>query len=425
MSWRLTRAGLSTLTLVSVALLLGVVSGRAELILASVPLAMRLLAAARRPAAPRYTLLHQLSAARLFEGEKTTVTVTLTAETPLAQVEVLEPLPPSAVVVSGHPRTVRALAAGETARWSYELRLRERGRFTPGTVHLRFWEPSGLVVGEVVRRDPKTLYVYPQAAPLRRLPAPLRTQASAGNYVSPLVGDGIEPGEIRPFAPGDRVRHVNWRASLRRDRLYVTRYQQEKNADVVLMIDTLSQVGTGSATTLSASLRAGASLAAAYLARKDRVGLIEYGGLLRWIRPGSGRPHFERLLSMLVQAEVTFTYVAKDLALVPPRVLPPQALVVALSPLLDARFMVALRDLAGRGFDLIVLAVNPVPIARAGLSRSLRVDTACRLWALERQNQLAELAAGGLRIVEWTPDEPIELALARVSRHRRPRAQVG
>jgi uncharacterized protein (DUF58 family) len=425
MTWRITRASLSTLTLVSLALVLGVVSGRAELILASVPLALRLLAAARRPEAPRYTLLHELSTPRVFEGEKATVTVSLTAETPLPQVEALEPLPPSAEAVSGHSRTVRALAAGETARWSYDLRLPERGRFTLGTVHLRFWEPSGLVVREVVHRDPKTLHVFPQAAPLSRLPAPLRTQASAGNYVSPLVGDGIEPGEIRPFAPGDRVKHVNWRASLRRDRLYVTRYQQEKNADVVLMLDTLSQVGSGSVTTLHASLRAAASLAAAYLARKDRVGLIEYGGVLQWVRPGSGRPHFERLLSTLVRAEVTFTYVAKDLDLVPPRVLPSQALVVALSPLLDTRFIVALRDLAGRRFDLLVLAVDPVRIAREGLARSFRVDTACRLWALERQIQLAELAARGLRIVTWNPDDPIELALAQVSRHRRPRAQVG
>src|SRR5262249_59413307 len=97
------------------------------------------------------------------------------------------------------------------------------------------------------------------------------------------------------------------------------RYQQERNADVVLMLDTLSQAGIGSATTLHASLRAAASLAAAYLARKDRVGLIEYGGLLRWVRPGSGRRHFERLLSTLVQAEVTLPYVAKRPGPPPPR----------------------------------------------------------------------------------------------------------
>ncbi len=424
MTWRITRAGLSTLTLVAVALLLGVVSGRAELFLVGLPLALRVLVA-RRPEAPRYTLVHELSATRLFEGERATLTLALTAETPLPQIEVFEPLAPSAEPLSGNPRTVLALAAGETARWSYELRFPERGRFALGTVHLRFWARSGLGVHEAVHRDPKPLHVYPRAAPVSRLPTPLRTQASAGNYVSPLVGDGIEPGEIRPFAPGDRIKHVNWRASLRLGRLYVTRYQQERNADVVLMLDTLSQVGMGSATTLDASLRAAVSLAAAYLARKDRVGLIEYGGVLHWVRPGSGRPHFERLLSTLVRAEVTFTYVAKDLGLVPPRILPPQALVLAISSLLDARFTAALGDLAGRGFDLIVLAVDPVRITRAALAPSPRVDTACRLWTLERRIQIAELTARGLRVVEWAPDESIELALARVGRHRRPRALVG
>jgi uncharacterized protein (DUF58 family) len=81
MTWRTTRAGLSTLTLLSLALLLGVISGRAELFLAGVPLALRLLAMAQRPALSRYTLSHELSSTRLLEGEHVTVTMTLVADT--------------------------------------------------------------------------------------------------------------------------------------------------------------------------------------------------------------------------------------------------------------------------------------------------------------------------------------------------------
>ena len=51
------------------------------------------------------------------------------------------------------------------------------------------------------------------------------------------------PGDIRPFAPGDHVRHVNWRATLRLDTLHVTQHHRERNADVVLLLDTLSDVG--------------------------------------------------------------------------------------------------------------------------------------------------------------------------------------
>ena len=66
--------------------------------------------------------------------------------------------------------------------------------------------------------------VYPELVPLRHLPRPMRTQTFVGNYVSPVQGEGIEPGDIRPFAPGDHVRHVNWRATLRLGTLHVTQH---------------------------------------------------------------------------------------------------------------------------------------------------------------------------------------------------------
>ena len=165
--------------------------------------------------------------------------------------------------------------------------------------------------------------------------------------MSRAFGEGIEPGDIRQFAPGDRIRQVNWRASLRLGELYVTQQHRERNADVVLMLDTMAEVGTASETTLDAAVRAAASLATAYLARKDRVGLIVYGGVIDWVRPGSGRAQYERIADSLLRADVVFTYVTKDLKLVPPRVLPPHAFVVAITPLLDRRFTQAAVDLVG------------------------------------------------------------------------------
>ncbi len=299
---------------------------------------------------------------------------------------------------------------------------------------------QGLRVLETRHFDPKPVRVYPRIEPLRRLPRPLRTQTYVGNYVAPTLGEGLEPGEIRPFAPGDQVRHVNWRASLRLGKLYVTQQHQERNADVMLMLDTASQVGVAPGTSLDHCVRAAASLASAYLSRKDRVGLIKYGGLLHWVKPGSGRAQFERLLDALLEAEVVFTYVAKDLALVPPRVLSPRSLVIALSPLLDPRFIKAASDLAARGFDVLILSVSPVDITRASqqcepqdvaglgprrprranpMAASVLVDAACRLWELERRSRLVELRRQGLRVLEWHPGDPLELVLGQFGRHRR------
>jgi uncharacterized protein (DUF58 family) len=419
MNARLTGLNLSSLFLMGWALLLGVVSGRAELVLIAVPLLLQLVLGSRRRASADYTLSHVVSSGRLFEGDRLTVTVTLNARSTIEQIEVVEPLPPSVELVSGRNRAVFRLDANETVTWRYELRCRGRTRVSLGVLHVRVWDPAGLRVLETHRLHPSPVCVYPRVEPLRQALRPLRTQTTVGNYVSPTLGEGIEPGEIRPFAPGDQVRHVNWRASLRLGKLYVTRQHQERNADVMLMLDTSSQVGVFPGTSLDRCVRAAASLASAYLSRKDRVGLLKYGGLLHWVKPGSGRAQFERLLDALLEAEVVFTYVAKDLALVPPRVLSPRSLVIALSPLLDPRFIKAASDLAARGFDVVIVSVSPVDIIRACQDASVLVDAACRLWELERQDRLAELRRQGLRVLEWHPDEPLDLALAQLGRHRR------
>ena len=419
MTGRISPLTLSLLTVAAWALVLAVATARADLFLVALPPLAVLGALALNRTAPGYELIHHVSRDRLFEGESTAVSVTITARSAIPLMELLEPLPADSDLASGRNRTVFALRAGETATWSYEVRCALRGLRELGTVDIRIRDRWGLRTWEGRHADRKPVRIYPRVDSLRSLPSPVHiTQASIGDYISPALGEGIEPGDIREFAPGDRIRQVNWRASLRLGKLFVTQHHRERNADVVLMLDTLAEVGQQPDTTLDHGVRATASLATAYLARKDRVGLINYGGLIHWVRPASGRVQYERLADALARASVVFTYVAKDLAMVPPRVLPPQALVIAITPLLDPRFATAILDLSARGFDLAVLVVSPVEVTRATLRPSRAVDLACRLWRLERRARFGELRDQGLRVVEWRPPEPLELALAALGRRR-------
>ena len=52
--------------------------------------------------------------------------------------------------------------------------------------------------------------------------------------------------------------------------------------------------------------------------------------------------------------------------MIPARTLPPRALVIAVTPLLDERSVAALVDLRGRGHDLVVLEVSPEPFVEPG-----------------------------------------------------------
>jgi uncharacterized protein (DUF58 family) len=400
------------------ALFLGVLVDRAELFIVAVPLAIALLSGRRPGGLPRFGLRQELSAERVAEGDRLAATVTLAAHDPLPLIEILQPLPAVLELCSGSNRIALSLTAGQQACWRYELLCPARGRFRLGEFQLRIWDRSGLWSGEAQLTDSKPVSVYPYIAPLRHVPRPLRTQSSFGNYVAPRVGEGLEPGEIRPYVAGDRVRRVNWRASLRRKQLYVTQFHEERNADIVLLLDTLSETGARPHSTLDYGVRAAAAVAGAYLSRKDRVGFIEYGGYLRWLKPATGRRQRQSLVEALLPASAYFSYTVKQLDFLPAQVLPPQAFIIALSPLLDRRFIDAAFNLVARGFDLVIIALSPVEPARWALRHSPVDELACRLWALEWRLSLEALRSRGLTIIEWRPDAPLEAVLAPFARYR-------
>ncbi len=415
MSPRATPLAFAVATLMAWALLLGVLVDRAELFVTAIPLAAGLLSIRPRTRPPGLQLSQQISADRLAEGDRVVVTVTVAASDPVAMIEILVALPPMIELGAGSNRVVLAVNPGTEESWSFAVLCPARGRFDLGTLYIRLWDRSGMAVWESRQASPQPICVYPYVARIRHVPRPVRTQFSFGNYLSPRLGEGIEPGEIRPFLPGDRTRRINWRASLRRQQLYVTQFHEERNADVVLLLDAFSETGAAPYSTLDASVRAAAALANAYLARKDRVGFVEFGGFLRWINPATGQRQGEVLVEGLLPAATHFSYVVPQLDRLPARVLPRQALVIALSPLLDERFIKAVIDLAARGFEVVVLAVSPIEVSRRMVAGSALDDVACRLWAMEWQIKVDGLRRHGLGIVEWHPDTPLEAALAPLS----------
>jgi uncharacterized protein (DUF58 family) len=237
---------------------------------------------------------------------------------------------------------------------------------------------------------------------------------TAGEQVARAKGDGIEFADLRPFVPGDRVRRINWRASARRGALWVNEAHPERNADIVLFLDTFAEAG-GAGGTLAAGVRAATALAAGYLDRRDRVGLVRLGGTLEWLLPGSAPAHLHRVVEALLEADASPSYVDKGLHLVPPRTLPPGALVVAVTPLLDERGRTILVDLHDRGWDLAIVEVSPLEHAGPPAGEF----GAHRLWRLQREAVRARYERLGIAVAEWREDLPLDAVLEEVAAFRR------
>jgi uncharacterized protein (DUF58 family) len=286
-----------------------------------------------------------------------------------------------------------------------------------GPVELRARDALRLVVWESRTGSTRTVKAYPRSESLRRLLTPRETQVYTGSEVARTKGDGIEYADLREYVPGDRLRSVNWRASARRDALVVNEQHPERNTDVVLFVDSFADLRQAGRSTLDDAVRATASLAARYLERRDRVGLVTYGGLLRWLKPGMGTRQRFLLVETLLETGVEPTYTWRDVSVIPAHVLPPKALVLGITPLLDARYVGTLGDLRARGFDVAVVEVDPVGLVEPGRSELERL--AHRLWLLDREVLRARLGGLGIAVARWSEAAELDAALEGVTTYRR------
>lgn len=402
------------LMLGGLAIVLGVLTARPALFIAAIMLLVPLWSTRRPDNDLAVSVELDASPPRVVEGERVMLTVRLVIDAPVPLVDLLVALPANFAVGSdsGCTRWITGLRHEREIRQQIELQAAMSGQARITGVVVRLGDATGIWYRDVELETATAILIYPQAIALKYMPRPRDPRATFGNHVSSQIGEGIEPAELGPFVAGDRARHINWPASLRRQQLYVTRFDAERSADVIVLIDTFALVGTRPRSTLDACARAAAAIATTCIARRDRVGMIELGGYLRWLRPQSGRAQLDRLLASMLPADVVFTYVSHRLDYVPRNVLPPRALVLAVTPLIDARFERAVLDLAHRGYQVAMLAVLPLEFMRETLPDRRLNRTALRLWSLERQAHLRSLRSSKIAIVEWDPDQPLAPTLA-------------
>jgi uncharacterized protein (DUF58 family) len=394
----------------ALALFLGLALRLPELVAVGAPFALVTALGLLGERRPEVDVAVEPDRSRVLEGDEFALAVDVRATAP---VELFLPLARELELVSG----TNPFAVGGDDVVMLRVRAARWGAYLPGDVYVRAYDRFRVVRWET-RLDRRTpLKVYPHAEYLRTLARPMRTQVFAGNQVAREKGDGIEFADLRPFAVGDLVRRVNWRASARRGELWVNEYHPERNADVVLFFDAFAEAKRGATSTLDQAVRAAAALAARYLREKDRVGFVSFGGTLNWLLPATGLAQLYRIVDSVLDSRVVLHYAWRNLDVVPRRTLPPHALVLAISPLLDERSTDALLDLRARGFDLAVIEVSPLEYAEPGPAPADAL--AHRLWRLKREAQRTRYERAGVPVSVWTGDASLAGALEEVRAFRR------
>jgi uncharacterized protein (DUF58 family) len=406
LQWRSSRHARRLLTLGLAALFIATVARRPEFAGLAAP-ALLLLAAGRgQPRPPRVSLRARPGTRRAFEGE--TVAIDL----------LVEGQGGCSVRWTWHPgreiEPVGAAAAdGPQARFTFSPQ--RWGRRQIGTVDLVLRDRWRLAEGHLTVNLPD-LDCYPAPAEQRTRVVLSRLPNRLGEHAARTFGEGIEFAGVREYVPGDRQRSINWPASTRRGRLQVNTFAAERSQDVVLLVDGTSDVGEPGSSALDLALRGAAAAARAYLDARDRVGVVTYHwGAVGWLTPGLGRRQVYRIIDAMLASErggAGATY-GTSMGRLPRAALPPGALVVVFSPLLDQRFVEILRDMRERGFTMLVVDVlnaDP-PVRPRSTDRMAR-----RIWRMEQEAIRFSLRELGVPVVPWDGSGSLDLPLARYTR---------
>ncbi len=186
-------------------------------------------------------------------------------------------------------------------------------------------------------------------------------EISGGAYRSVFKGAGIEFEEVREYTPEDDARSIDWNVSARMGSPYIKKFVEERELNVMLLVDVSNSGAFGSAA--KSKRRTAAELAAliAFSAagNHDKVSLMMFSDKIElFVPPRSGRRHILRLIREMLAFEVQNKGTDIDLALrESSRLLKKSSVVFLISDLIDDKdFSPSLKQL-NRRHDVIAVQI--------------------------------------------------------------------
>lgn len=123
----------------------------------------------------------------------------------------------------------------------------------------------------------------------------------AGGFHSRFKGQGLDFSEVREYVVGDDVKSIDWKVSARTNDLYIKKYHEERELNIVLAVDVSQSQFFGSNSSKKDLLAELVSLLG-FSAVKDgnRVGLLTFGDKIEsYIEPQKGKNHVMALTSKI------------------------------------------------------------------------------------------------------------------------------
>jgi uncharacterized protein (DUF58 family) len=189
----------------------------------------------------------------------------------------------------------------------------------------------------------------------------LSQQVFSGQYHSTFKGRGMAFSEVREYQPGDEIRTIDWNVTARFNHPYVKVFQEERELNVMLLIDISNSQSFGTSvqdkreliTELAAVLSFSAGM------NNDKIGAILFTDKIeKFIAPKKGRKHILHIISELLnfEAKSKGTSIAQALRFFD-NVIKKRSILFVISDFIDRDFEDSLK-ITNRKHDVVAIRVH-------------------------------------------------------------------
>jgi uncharacterized protein (DUF58 family) len=339
---------------------------------------------------------------------------------------------PADFTITGLPRTLR-IDTDTWASFQYAARPTARGDHVFEPLEIRLHSPLGLWQQRRRVGSSSPVRVYPNFAAITKF-ALLATDnrlSQIGVLLRRRRGEGLDFHQLREYRRGDALRQIDWKASSRVSKLISREYQDERNQQVVFLLDCGRRMGAqdGALSHFDHMLNAALLLSYVSLRQGDAVGLLTMGHQTtgsftpeRFLAPRKSPATVNVILNRVFDLQPTLAssdYYAGALELM--KRVNKRALIVVLSNLRDEDdddLISALKLMRSR--HLVLFASLREQILGGTLNRPVeRFDQALTHLATaeylrQRERAFAKIAQAGAIMLDVEPDR---LAVQLVNRY--------
>ncbi len=216
-----------------------------------------------------------------------------------------------------------AVASGHFVDLSYRVRPTQRGPFTFSGCELRIASPLRLWWRRRFVPEQVQVRIYPNYSTISKLLAyevDNRLQL-AGVRLRRRRGEGIEFHQLRDYRDGDSLRSIDWKATARMSRLIAREYQDERDQQIVFLLDAGRRMIAKDAELSHFDHALNAMLLLSYVALRqgDAAGVMTIGAKRTWLPPRKGMDAINGLLNHVYDVqpqavEIDYVAAATDVA---------------------------------------------------------------------------------------------------------------